>query len=125
LAYKRWEELSEEDRRQLRLVLDLIVEKKGERTVVLDLKEFAVPSSFFVITEGVGERQIEAIAEHLLEKFPSSVPLSEGLETKRWVVLDYGNFMVHIFQPEARRFYDLEGLWGEVELQLDGGDGDT
>jgi len=125
LAHKRWEELSEEDRRQLRLVLDLIVEKKGERTVVLDLKEFAVPSSYFVITEGVGERQIEAIAEHLLERFPGTVPPSEGLETKRWVVLDYGNFMVHIFQPEARRFYDLEGLWGEVELQLDGGDGGT
>lgn len=125
MAHKRWEELSEEDRRQLRLVLDLIAEKKGERTVVLDLQKFSAPSSYFVITEGVGERQIEAIAEHIMEKFPSSAPLSEGLETKRWVVLDYGNFMVHIFQPEVRRFYDLEGLWGEVELRLDGGDGDT
>ena len=124
MAHKRWEELSEEDRRQLRLVLDLIAEKKGERTVVLDLTEFAVPSSYFVITEGVGEKQIEAIAEHLIERFPGPAPLSEGLETKRWVVLDYGHFMVHIFQPEVRRFYDLEGLWGEVELRLDG-NGDT
>jgi len=117
--------LSEEDRRQLRLVLDLIAEKKGERTVVLDLEEFSVPSSYFVITEGGSEKQIEAIAENILEKFPGPAPLSEGLDTKRWVALDYGSFMVHIFQPEVRRFYDLEGLWGEVELRLDGGDGDT
>lgn len=120
MAHRRWEELSEEDRRQLRLVLDLIAEKKGERTVVLDLQEFAVPSSYFVITEGGSERQVEAIAENILEKFPGPAPLSEGLDSKRWVVLDYGSFMVHIFQPELRRFYDLEGLWGEVELQVDG-----
>jgi len=120
LAHRRWEELSAEDREQLRLVLDLIAEKKGARTVVLDLTEFAVPSSYFVITEGGSERQIEAIAEHLMERFPGPAPLSEGLETKRWVVLDYGEIMVHIFQPELRRFYDLEGLWGEVELQVDG-----
>jgi ribosome-associated protein len=125
LARKGWQELSEEDRRQLRLVLELIAEKKGERTVVLDLQKFAAPSSYFVITEGVSARQIAAIAENIIEKFPDPALLSEGLDSKRWIVLDYGRFMIHIFQPEVRRFYDLEGLWGEVELQFDGGAGNT
>ncbi len=55
-----------------------------------------------------------------MDKFPGPAPLSEGLDSRRWVVLDYGNFMVHIFQSEVRRFYDLEGLWEEVPLEFDG-----
>jgi len=116
-------ELTAEERQALSLVLELIAEKKGNNTVILDLRDFTLPTSYFVITEGEGEKQVEAIAENLLEKFPGPKPLTEGLETKRWVVLDYGDFMVHIFQPEARRFYDLEGLWGEVELDLNGDPG--
>lgn len=120
MAHRRLDELEPEERRRLRLVLDLIAEKKGERTVVLDLQELSTPTSYFIITEGSTERQVQAIAENILEKFRELEPISEGLDSKRWVVLDYGDFMVHIFQPEARRFYDLEGLWGEAELQLDG-----
>lgn len=122
MAYRQWRELSERDRRQLRSVLELIAEKKGQRTVVLDLQEFSVPSSYFIITEGSTEKQIEAIAENILEGLSNPAPLSEGLDSKRWVVLDYGNFMVHILKPELRRFYDLEGLWGEVELKPEDGD---
>ncbi len=125
MAHRQWQELEEKDRRQLQLVLELIAEKKGERTVVLDLEEFAVASSYFVITEGDSEKQIEAIAENIMEKFPGLAPLSEGLDSPRWVVLDYGNFMVHIFQSEVRRFYDLEGLWEEVALEFAGSEGDT
>lgn len=120
MAHRRLAELEAEERRRLQLVLELIAEKKGERTVVLDLQELAAQTSYFIITEGSTERQVQAIAEHILEKFNELKPISEGLDSKRWVVLDYGDFMVHIFQPEARRFYDLEGLWGEAELQLDG-----
>lgn len=120
MAHRGWQELDEQDCRQLQQVLDLIAEKQGQRTVVLDLEEFAAPSSYFVITEGSSGKQIEAIAENIMEKFPGPAPLSEGLDSQRWVVLDYGNLMVHIFQSEVRRFYDLEGIWGEVELQLEG-----
>lgn len=120
MAHRRLAELEAEERRRLQLVLELIAEKKGERTVVLDLQELAAQTSYFIITEGSTERQVQAIAENILEKFNELKPISEGLDSKRWVVLDYGDFMVHIFQPEARRFYDLEGLWGEAELQLDG-----
>jgi len=112
-------ELAPEDREQLKLILELIAEKKGEGTVILDLRGFTLPTSYFVITEGQSEKQVEAIAENILEKFPGPPPLEEGLDTKNWVVLDFGHFMVHIFQPETRRFYDLEGLWGEVEIDLD------
>lgn len=112
-------ELAPKDREQLKLILELIAEKKGEGTVILDLRGFTLPTSYFVITEGESEKQVEAIAENILEKFPGPPPLEEGLDTKNWVVLDFGHFMVHIFKPETRRFYDLEGLWGEVEIELD------
>jgi ribosome-associated protein len=103
----------------LRRVLDLIKEKKGGGTAVLDLRDFSIPVSFFVITEGDNPKQVEAIAENILENFRGRELLhKEGLAEKRWVVLDYGDFMVHIFQRELRKFYDLEGLWGEVEVKV-------
>ena len=121
MARRRWEELEEEERRRLRLFLDSIAEKKGERTVVLDLRELSTTVDYFVITEGSTDKQVEAIAANIMERLDGPAPITEGLDSKRWVVLDYGDVMIHIFQPEVRRFYDLEGLWGETELEVDGG----
>lgn len=113
-------DVSQEDRRSLKLLLELIEQKKGERTIILDLRELFTPTSYFVITEGATLKQIQAIAGNIIEKFPGASPLEEGLKGGNWVVLDYGDLMIHIFQKETRRFYDLEGLWGEVEIRFNG-----
>lgn len=102
----------------LRQVVALIAEKKGEETVILDMREFPIPTDFFVITHGDNPKHVKAIADNILEKLPRAVLRSEGWESKGWIVLDYGDFMVHIFQKELRRFYDLEGLWGDAPLHL-------
>ncbi len=103
----------------LREIVALIEEKKGEETVILDMRGFSIPTDFFVITHGDNPKHVKAIADNLLEKLPRAVLRSEGWESRNWIVLDYGEFIVHIFQRELRRFYDLEGLWGDAPVHLD------
>jgi ribosome-associated protein len=104
-------------------------EKKAIDTVVLDLREIASFTDFFVITSGSNERQVQAISDGVsetLKKTGSNVARVEGYKTAEWILLDYGDFIVHVFDEKARRFYDLERLWREskrVELPAEvGGD---
>ncbi|MCS6936661.1 MAG: ribosome silencing factor [Candidatus Bipolaricaulota bacterium] len=107
--------------RRLREIVTLIAEKKGEETVILDMREFSIPTDFFVITSGDNPKHVKAIADHLLEKLSATALRSEGWESKNWIVLDYGDLIVHIFQRELRKFYDLEGLWGDAPVRLETG----
>ncbi len=104
--------------RTLRELVALIAEKKGEQTVILDMRGFSIPTDFFIITHGENPKHVKAIAENIVEKFPKEIVRSEGWESKNWIVLDYGDMIIHIFQKELRRFYDLEGLWGDVPVHL-------
>lgn len=97
----------------LRTAIDLIAEKKGERTVAIDLRDVSIPTSYFVITEGDSPVQIKAIVSNLMERFPYKALHREGLSERRWVVLDYGEIVIHVFLREAREFYDIESLWAD------------
>ena len=103
----------------LREILRLIAEKKGEETVVLDVEGSLIGADLFVITAADNPRQLQAIAENI-KKGLSREPLAfEGRDSSVWIVLDYGEVMVHVFERQARSFYDLEGLWGDRPLDLD------
>ena len=97
-------------------------EKKAFDVVVLDLREIASFTDFFVITSGANERQVQAISDEVyetLKKTGSPAARVEGYKTAEWILLDYGDFIVHVFEQKARQFYDLERLWREskrVEL---------
>jgi len=97
-------------------------EKKALDIVVLDLREIASFTDFFVITSGANERQVQAISDEVydsLKKSGSTAARVEGYKTAEWILLDYGDFIVHVFEQKARQFYDLERLWREskrVEL---------
>ena len=97
-------------------------EKKAVDNVLLDLREIASFTDFFVITSGSNERQVQAISDAVVEtlkKNGSPVMRVEGYKTAEWILLDYGDFVVHVFDEKARKFYDLERLWREskrVEL---------
>jgi ribosome-associated protein len=104
-------------------------EKKAINTVVLDLREIASFTDFFVIASGTNERQVQAISDGVsetLKKAGSNAARVEGYKTAEWILLDYGDFIVHVFDEKARKFYDLERLWREskrVELPANvGGD---
>lgn len=94
-------------------IVRLIEEKKGENTVVLDLSDTLLVTDTFIITETDNPRQLRALARDLKESLSRSPYADEGLDSRTWAVLDYGSVVVHIFERESRRFYDLEGLWGE------------
>ena len=97
-------------------------EKKALDPVLLDLREIASFTDYFLIVSGTNERQVQAIADEVyesLKKTGSAAARVEGYKTAEWILLDYGDFVVHVFEQKARRFYDLERLWREskrVEL---------
>ena len=104
-------------------------EKKAINSVVLDLREIASFTDYFVITSGSNERQVQAISDGIVEtlkKAGTAAARVEGYKTAEWILLDYGDFVVHVFDEKARTFYDLERLWREsrrVELPRELGSG--
>ena len=91
-------------------------EKKAIDPVVLDLREIASFTDYFVIVGGQNERQVQAISDEIyeqLKKAGESAARVEGYKTAEWILLDFGDFVVHVFEQKARKFYDLERLWRE------------
>src|SRR5688572_9168330 len=99
--------------------VDAARDKKAEDIVVLDLRKAGGFTDYFVICTGANTRQVTAIAdavrETLKQEFDERPALAEGANKSEWVLLDYFNFVVHIFGRECRSFYDLERLWGNAE----------
>jgi len=92
--------------------------KKGENTIVLDVGGVLGITDAFVVTSGRNRRQVLTIAEEVeaqVKAVGGPAPLRvEGLTDAQWVLLDYGDFVVHVFLAEVREFYDLERLWGDA-----------
>ena len=112
---------SELDERMM-MALHAASEKKAIDTVVLDLREIASFTDYFFITSGANERQVQAISDEVFEtlKKAGTPPARvEGYKSAEWILLDFGDFVFHVFDEKARKFYDLERLWREskrVEL---------
>ncbi len=97
-----------------RKIVDLLADKQAAEILLLDIRNAASFADYFVIACGQSERQIEAILQALdAELVKDGVqPLGrEGVADSGWVLLDLGDVIVHIFGPEERAYYDLEGLW--------------
>ncbi len=92
--------------------------KQARNLVVLDVRACTSFTDYFVICSGANSRQIQAIADEIAQKlkkqgeYPTSV---EGYENAEWVLVDYGDFVVHIFSEKARTYYDLERLWRDAK----------
>jgi len=94
------------------------LDKKAEQLVVLDLTKSSAFTDFFVICTGTNRRQVQAIAdavEEAIGKRGTKPALVEGYQRGDWVLLDYFDFIVHVFMPASREFYNLERLWGDAE----------
>jgi ribosome-associated protein len=96
--------------------LDAASDKKAINVILLDLREIASFTDYFVITSGANERQVQAISDEVFERLKKAgTPAArvEGYKMAEWILLDYGDFVVHVFEDKARKFYDLERLWRE------------
>jgi ribosome-associated protein len=93
-------------------------DKKGEATIILEVGSVLAIADAFVITDGANPRQVRTIVEAVEEQIKAvggPAPLRiEGLDDARWVLMDYGDFVVHVFLHEVREFYDLERLWADA-----------
>ena len=96
---------------------DLALDRKAVSPVVLDLRGISGATDYFLIVSGTSDTHVRAIAEHVMEEMkkagnrPDHV---EGLRAGRWVLIDYIDFVIHVFHPTARDFYQLERLWGDA-----------
>ena len=94
------------------------LDKKASDVVVLDLRHTPAFTDFFVLCSGQNQRQVRAIADNVEEALraimirPAHV---EGYDRSEWVLMDFFNFIVHVFSPDTREFYALERLWGDAE----------
>lgn len=104
--------------KQIELAVRAAEDKKAEGLTVLDLRKAAGFTDYFVIVSGNNQRQVRAIADAVIEALendgarPAHV---EGYDRSEWILLDYFDFIVHVFAPETRMFYGLERLWGNAE----------
>jgi ribosome-associated protein len=102
---------------EIRRAVDLARELKALDVVVLDLRGISTATDYFVIATGRSDVQVKAIADHVVDELKKEDvrPVHvEGARGARWVLLDYVDFVVHVFHPEARLFYQLENLWGDA-----------
>ncbi len=102
---------------ELAAAVEAVKDRKGVDPVLIDLRELTDATDFFLVVSGTSDTHVRAVAENVVESLnargvrPYTV---EGLQAGRWVCLDYVDFVVHVFHPTLRAFYQLEGLWGDA-----------
>lgn len=105
-------------------LVEVLEEKKGEDILLLDLVEQAAFTDFFVICTGVSERTLKALSDEVRTRvkaeFEGALGAQEGDAASGWMLIDYGDVVVHLFSPEMRRYYQLEELWsaGKVLVRV-------
>lgn len=105
-----------------KLIIEGIQEKKGRDTVVIDLSEVdGAAANRFIITQGNTNMQVTAIADSVREyvqKQSGIKPFNyDGYRNAQWIVIDYGDILVHIFTPDTRAYYNLEELWSDADIE--------
>lgn len=100
-----------------RIAAAAALDKKAEDVVILDVRELAGYTDYFVVASGTSDRQVSAIADSIEEKMKKAGhrPIGmEGYSKGHWVLIDFGDVVAHVFYDEARAFYDIEGLWADA-----------
>lgn len=103
----------------VRAALEAIDDLQGREVLVLDLRSVSDAMDFFIIASGTSDAHVRGLADSVLKKVgrKGNAPHhAEGIAAGRWVLLDYVDFVVHLFHPETRAFYQLERLWGDAPV---------
>jgi ribosome-associated protein len=99
--------------------LTAMSEKKASDIIIINIGSVATFTDFFIICSGSSTRQVQAISDEVIEKLreQKARPMHiEGQKNAEWVLVDYGDIVIHVFTESARRFYDLERLWRDAEI---------
>lgn len=100
-------------------ISDIALTKKAEDVSILNLKDLTSITDYFVIASGASDTQVKAIVDAITNELePEIKPWHrEGYDNLRWVLLDFVDVVVHVFQRQVREFYDLERLWADAEIE--------
>ncbi|REL29063.1 ribosome silencing factor [Rhodohalobacter sp. SW132] len=99
-------------------ISEALLEKRAKNIVLLDVRELTTLTDYFIVCHGSSDTQIRALANSVTEKtkkdLGESVWKKEGMEIRRWIILDYVNIVVHIFSEEKREYYGIEKMWSDA-----------
>lgn len=103
-------------------IIEAITDRKGKKISLFDLKKIdTAPASSFVICQGNSTSQVSAIADSIRERLQKNLDTKpynyDGYKNSQWIIIDYGDVMVHVFLPEFRDFYNLEELWNDADIK--------
>ena len=111
--------MSEESRKMAKLAVEALEDKKGEDIRVIDIHGVSVLADYFVIADGSNASQVKAMADNVEEELGKAgheCRQIEGYQTAGWILMDYGDLIVHIFSRDDRLFYDLERIWRDGKI---------
>lgn len=102
-------------------IIEAITDRKGKKISLMDLRKIeTAPSSSFVICQGSSTSQVSSIADSIRERLQKNLDAKpynyDGYKNSQWIIIDYGDVMVHVFLPEYRDFYNLEELWNDASI---------
>ena len=104
------------------VLVDTILDKKGSDILLLDLRDEAIFTDYFLICNGESRRQLKSLADGISEEAKEKADVKpwgqEGEPESGWVLIDYGDLVVHLFNPDTRHYYDLEDLWQNAHVVL-------
>ncbi len=104
-----------------RTIVDVLEDRKGEDIVLMDIRDVTVFADYFVICTGTSERMLNALADAAEEKIKKEFQVRgriEGSPDYGWVLVDFGDVILHLFSPDQREYYRLEELWGKGKVLL-------
>jgi len=104
----------EQSKKMARIAWEALDERKGEDIKIIDISEISVLADYFIIANGTNENQVKAMVQNVEDKLAQNgfeAKQREGYGLGNWVLLDFGNIIVHVFDKENRLFYDLERIW--------------
>lgn len=103
----------------VRVIYNALADKKGEDIKVIDISEISVMADYFIIANGNSDSQVNALVENVDEKTHAAgyrLKQQEGARGGSWILLDYGDVIVHVFGRESRSFYNLEHVWSDGKI---------
>lgn len=104
-----------------RKIVDVLEEKKGENIVLMDIRELSDFADYFVICTGTSDRMLQALADQTMDDLRNNHHVRgriEGEAREGWILVDYGDVILHLFSPDRRDYYRLEDLWGKGKVLL-------
>ncbi len=102
-------------------IVEALEEKKGEDILVLDISDLSPIADYFVFVSGLSDRMLDTLVEAVQEKVRTRYHRSgrvEGTARSGWLLVDFGDVILHVFAPDVRSYYDLEGLWSAARVVL-------